>query len=546
MILRSATRAYTLSPLDFPTFFTRASGRVTQELLGEATLRLVHLLSEGTAGPSVVRDLLLRLKPPVRLLSDKKSRSTLLNLLRPEEASELCRVLGLRSADPYSALKAASYGRDRLERLISFFGLPLPSLIDDTPASPITTVTPAHPLFTHQLRAAMEVRSMLQEDPRRVLLHMPTGSGKTRTAMHVIADELRSRQRTLVVWLAHSEELCEQAAEEFASVWSHVGNRAVQVHRLYGANEFAARDATDGVVVAGFSKLYHRARSDPAFVGLLGARSSLVVVDEAHQAIAPTYQLILEVLTEPYPGTGLLGLSATPGRTWNDVAKDEQLSRFFARRKVTLRVDGYPNPVDYLVAEGYLARLNFTRLPFDWTGALQPEEAVAIEEGFEIPSSVLQRLADDEQRSLAILRRCEGLLQRHSRVIVFATTVEHAELLASALCLRGHRASAVTAQTDTAERRRILSDFKSQDTTPAILCNFGVLTTGFDAPRTSAALIARPTRSLVLYSQMIGRAARGPRAGGNEQADIVTVVDTGLPGFGDMASAFTNWEDVWD
>jgi superfamily II DNA or RNA helicase len=71
------------------------------------------------------------------------------------------------------------------------------------------------------------------------------------------------------------------------------------------------------------------------------------------------------------------------------------------------------------------------------------------------------------------------------------------------------------------------------------------LTAGFDAPRTSAALIARPTKSLVLYSQMVGRAIRGPRAGGNKEAEIVTVVDRGLPGFGSVAEAFNNWEDVW-
>ena len=56
-----------------------------------------------------------------------------------------------------------------------------------------------------------------------------------------------------------------------------------------------------------------------------------------------------------------------------------------------------------------------------------------------------------------------------------------------------------------------------------IVVNYGVLTTGFDAPAISAAVIARPTRSLVLYSQMIGRATRGTRAGGNAEAEIVTV-----------------------
>ena len=78
-----------------------------------------------------------------------------------------------------------------------------------------------------------------------------------------------------------------------------------------------------------------------------------------------------------------------------------------------------------------------------------------------------------------------------------------------------------------------------------MLVNFGVLTSGFDAPRTSGAIIARPTYSLVLYSQMVGRATRGPRAGGNEEAEVVTVVDTGLPGFETVTDAFHNWEDVW-
>jgi superfamily II DNA or RNA helicase len=59
-------------------------------------------------------------------------------------------------------------------------------------------------------------------------------------------------------------------------------------------------------------------------------------------------------------------------------------------------------------------------------------------------------------------------------------------------------------------------------------------------------LIARPTKSLVPYSQMVGRAIRGRRAGGNENAEIVTVVDYDLPGFGSVADACNNWEDIWE
>ena len=87
--------------------------------------------------------------------------------------------------------------------------------------------------------------------------------------------------------------------------------------------------------------------------------------------------------------------------------------------------------------------------------------------------------------------------------------------------------------------------YKSDDESPKILCNFGILTTGFDAPKTSAALIARPTMSLVLYSQMVGRALRGRLAGGNNTAEIVTVIDEGIEQFNSIESAFSNWEDVW-
>jgi len=63
---------------------------------------------------------------------------------------------------------------------------------------------------------------------------------------------------------------------------------------------------------------------------------------------------------------------------------------------------------------------------------------------------------------------------------------------------------------------------------------------------TSAVVIARPSKSLVLYSQMVGRATRGPLVGGNEHAEVLTIVDTRLPGFANMVDAFNNWEDVWN
>ena len=154
-------------------------------------------------------------------------------------------------------------------------------------------------------------------------------------------------------------------------------------------------------------------------------------------------------------------------------------------------------------------------------------------------------LGGDTQRNLKIISAIEDLSARHKRIIVFAPSVNNARLLTAILTYRGIESYVVTGQTNTSERERIIKGFRGNANRTMVLVNYGVLTTGFDAPATSAAVIARPTRSLVLYSQMVGRATRGIKAGGNEEAEIITVVDSHLPGFGSVADAFTNWEDVW-
>jgi superfamily II DNA or RNA helicase len=89
----------------------------------------------------------------------------------------------------------------------------------------------------------------------------------------------------------------------------------------------------------------------------------------------------------------------------------------------------------------------------------------------------------------------------------------------------------------------VIASFK-QDGGVQILTNFGVLTTGFDAPIADVAVIARPTRSVVLYTQMVGRVARGPKQGGGEWCKVITIVDK-IPGFRSLAEGFGHWEDIW-
>ncbi len=142
----------------------------------------------------------------------------------------------------------------------------------------------------------------------------------------------------------------------------------------------------------------------------------------------------------------------------------------------------------------------------------------------------------------AILKLLEA---GNKRVLVFAATVQHAKTIGAILLMRQKRRYVVLGMSTKRYREQAIRAFKSSDESPIVLVNFGVLTTGFDAPTANAVVIARPTRSLVLFSQMVGRAIRGPKAGGTETCEVITVVDPSLPGFGDVATAFLNWEDVW-
>lgn len=537
------------SRVNVKSLLTKADTLDLQTMLGTPVLKLLQLLDQSLIQPSKLRSLLLELTPASQLLRQSDSRNLLIDLLTPDQASELLqRVQQPANGDPYAALRVTSFRKNssREKALYDFFEEMLPEDPEVECISPAQPVSPGYALFAHQRKAVSGVKRLLSGvDRRRVLLHMPTGAGKTRTAMNVIADHFRDRESTLVVWLAYSEELCSQAAEEFAAAWSQLGNREITVYRNWGDSHFELGDIKEGFVVAGLAKIYSQALKSGQFITKLADRTSLVVIDEAHQATADTYNFILDYMVTRNENSALLGLSATPGRTWNDVDEDERLAKFFYKQKVTLSVPGYQSPVEFLMAEGYLARPNF--IPFYYSGGVEltGRDLKELEAGLDIPVGVLKRLADDEQRNLSIILQAESLARKHRRIIIFATTVQHAEILASVLRARGLSADAITGVTPSQDRRRLIARYCSNLDGNLILCNYGVLTTGFDAPRTSAAIVARPTKSLVLYSQMVGRAIRGPRAGGNAEADIVTIVDQALPGFRDPGEAFSNWEDVW-
>lgn len=531
--------------LRFETFLTRCTTDALSDIFGKNLIELLSLFDESSGNLDRLRALLLEVFSPEILLSNSQKRKFILELLKEDEVKTLLSILDVPHNDNncFNQLFSFNFTRQKLLKLFEFFGVTPSNAIDDTSKSPsLETITPNYGLFPHQRNAITKVLKTLERSPHRVVLHMPTGAGKTRTAMNIISQHLRVAEPGVVLWLANSEELCEQAADEFIGAWKNTGNRPIAVERLWGHHENES-SITDGIIIAGFQKIYARLTESPSKFASFSERITMVVVDEAHQVIAPTYKAVVDAVIARNSEAKLVGLTATPGRTWNDIDSDEKLGNFFARRKVTLEIPGYENPVDYLIEEGYLAKPKFEELKFDVFSAAEEER---IYSDFEIPDSLLKKLADDQLRTLKILSKIQELATRHKRILIFATTVAHSDLLAALLKFKNLNAKSLSSKTPGSERQIIIDWYKENTDDTRILCNFGILTTGFDAPKTSAAVIARPTKSLVLFSQMVGRATRGLKANGNKESEIVTVIDIDLPGFRNMSESFTNWEDIWE
>ena len=194
-----------------------------------------------------------------------------------------------------------------------------------------------------------------------------------------------------------------------------------------------------------------------------------------------------------------------------------------------------------MTQNGYLAKANYIDIKFEAEAKLSSVQA----DDVDYSDAILRQLGEDQKRNHELVKAAKELALKHKRIILFAPSVESAHLVANVLSAVGLNAAAIDGDTDDLTRNQLVMRFRNNSVEPMILCNYGVLTTGFDAPRTSCVIVGRPTKSVVLYSQMVGRGIRGPKVGGNVEADIVTVVDTSLRGFGSVIEGFNYWNNKW-
>jgi superfamily II DNA or RNA helicase len=325
-------------------------------------------------------------------------------------------------------------------------------------------------LYPFQAEALAAIETAAAAGVRRLLLAWATGLGKTVAFAHVIE---RRPGRALV--LAHRDELIAQAVAKLRLVMPAAAIGVVQAER-------DDRDAP--LVVASVQTLSRRRRLDA-----LVADFATVVVDEAHHAQAATYQRILEhVGTFAPAGPLVLGVTATPYR--HDGKPLGQTFERIVHRMAIL--DG--------ILGGYLCDLEGRRLRVNVDFDAVPVRGGDLDAG----ATETALLAGHAEHVIVEALVQHAVDRRH--VLVFTPGVRLAHAVADLARHRGLPCEAVDGTTPLDERRALLARFAAGTT--RVVANCGVLTEGFDEPGIDCIVMARPTKSRGLYTQMVGRGTR--------------------------------------
>jgi superfamily II DNA or RNA helicase len=380
-------------------------------------------------------------------------------------------------------------------------------------------VTGQLPLREYQEAALSAVRASWARGVQRPAVVAPTGAGKTVMFSHLIKDELTALPDMRAIVLVHRDELADQAIDKIRQVAPdlHVGKVKAD------ENEIMAN-----VVVASVQTLARPHRLQQLML-TEGARNGgpfgLVIVDEAHHAVAPTWRRVLEELGafgwsdaagDEIPqggafGPNVVGFSATLARgdgvglgsVWQEVAYAISLTR--------------------LIRRGHLADVRGVRVTVD-----DLDLAGVRRSGGDYQAGALGTALEESSAAIVITEAyTEHAKDRPG--VVFTPTVATAEAVADRLNDNGITAAMVTGTTPRDDRRRIYDEFRTGLT--QVLVNCMVLTEGFDAPWASCAVIARPTQSAPLYTQMVGRVLR-PWPGKTD----ALVLDVGASGLHKLAT----------
>ncbi len=310
------------------------------------------------------------------------------------------------------------------------------------------------------------------EGHRSVMMQMPTGTGKTVVLASLVKQYLNRDADCSVLIVAHRIELIEQTG----AFLSHFG---IDYGVIAGGKW---PTVFKRVMVASVQTLSKNLDVDFA--------PSLVVIDEAHHALAKTYQM----LWTEWPEARFLGLTATPYRMSGDGFTD----------LFEVMVESWS--IKQFIADGWLS-------PYDYY-SIRPdsEEQRGID-------ALKKRGADGDFQMKELRERLDvrpsierlfGAFARFAfdkKGIVYAIDIAHAEHIAEYYRLQGVNAVAISSKTPAKERAEVIRTFKEENRIQ-ILVSVDLFSEGFDCPDVEFIQMARPTLSLAKYMQMVGRGLR--------------------------------------
>lgn len=320
-------------------------------------------------------------------------------------------------------------------------------------------------LREYQKDSIEAVRDAIRAGKRRIVLVIPTGGGKTYTAVSMIASAVGKGKRCLFV--AHRIELIDQTVKSCTKV----GLTCVGVI-LAGDPR---RDASQPIQVASIQTLARRKQDD---VGL-------IVIDEGHRAVSPSYR---KALLERHPKAIVIIITATPARG-----------------------DGKPLGC---IADALIIGATYSELmtmdppaivePVIYSTPLQPDLSKVRTDGGDYNREDLEKAMNKG----ALIGDLFVQWNKHprQRTVCFAVSVAHSKAIVELFRSHGVRAEHLDGETPKDERRAILARLTSGET--ELVSNVGVLTEGWDCPPVKTCILARPTKSIVLFMQTAGRVLR--------------------------------------
>jgi len=340
-------------------------------------------------------------------------------------------------------------------------------------------------LRPYQTEALDSIVSYLEKGINRQLIVLPTGSGKTVIFSHIpqiISDSLP------MLILAHRGELLNQAKDKILYSNPHLD---VQTEKAEDTAELNGEVIVASVPTLGRADARRLSKFPEDYF-------KTVIVDEAHHAAAESYRRILDYFRPKL----LLGVTATPQRS-----DSVRLTDVFDE------IIYYKNIID-LIQDGYLCRLLGYRVKTD-TDISEVETA----NGDYIVSQLEDTINTPSRNAIVVKSYLE--FAPNKKTLVFASGVQHAKDLAVSFAQKQIPVRVVLGGTPDEEREEIYSKFSSGQI--KVIVNVGVLTEGFDEPSVESIILARPTRSSLLYTQIVGRGTRLFQ--GKEHCIIIDIAD---------------------